>query len=86
MYSMTYAEFTAYYSGAVEADFEEWRRVRYISATIMNMAGKSVKRNIRPEQLFKLPDETDAHLTDMEKIVREAREKGLMKPKKKRKG
>ena len=51
-------------------DKEDWRRIRQLATWLINISGKSVKRDIRPEQLLKFAEEKKE--IDLEKRQKQA--------------
>jgi len=73
---------TVYFEKEYDREKQEWKRASFIAATIMNMSGRSLKRNknIRPEDLISFPDEKQE--VNAEELKRLAVE-GLQEHKKK---
>ena len=77
---MTPAETEIFGRGLRERERNEWRRLSWLAAQIINISGKSVRTEIRPEQLVSFAEEDKP--IDIEKRRAEAIE-GLAEAKKK---
>lgn len=42
--------------GVKRRENEEWKRARFIATMIVNMSGKSVKNNLRPDQILRIDE------------------------------
>lgn len=42
----------------VEREREEWKRTRWLATILVNVSGKTVKRNVTEKDLLRFPDET----------------------------
>tara|TARA_R110000824_G_scaffold364385_2_gene552734 strand:+ start:290 stop:529 length:240 start_codon:yes stop_codon:yes gene_type:complete len=55
--SLTGSELNAVTKAFREQETEQWKRTRWLATLMVNMSGKSAKRDVKPTELMRFDDE-----------------------------